>query len=975
MVKNADAPCCFCLRQMFTFWYNAFVESCQTRKVISVCSFKLCDLARGANEKLCDYLVCVVCRRIISEKTMKRLLLGSMTAVAALIGRADLVTLLENDAKGSNSFATSGHWSDGLAPHEDADYLVALGGAETDGALRTPANAATSVTFLGRSLTIGTEEVGGRILQKAGRTAAVTYPDLRLVNGQYSDGNEWTLEDGSNKNVSILLGDWTVLSTADNPFSVIGSNNRYFYLAASLHGAYDAVLRFCHSVTEPTNPFTIELAGTNTAYNGSFVVSDDDVYLSVLGDVDPLGNPESPNNARAVVLRNGGGIRSETLTPPAVNPDKVFWVEETGGRIESGAGKEGRIAVSFAGEGVLRKEGGGLLALGGSLANAGVVVRKGELRLDDDVAPASGFQMTVGGGAERSHLSGSTVTFSKVRVTAVEDGAIRFVQGDEACTLSNAVFSGGVLEARIDVEAGTAATVTLDESCTIAWPLGISLDQTFPGMAGPDVYAVLRVPAALKTVTAEDFVNKTPGSETGRPRVEIVVSEPDEDGFQTVSLKRTSKVVEMIAEGDKNYFFASVTGSNGAQIWSDGLAVHSGADYVINAATAGKTFRTGDPNLQTADFAGDSLTLVGVSASMMASLTLKAEFTTVNDLWAYGFSVMGAAGYKNQNECIHNFYGKIHVRSTVDAPFKMSGESNRTIALHDEIEGPATAHINMHPGSSNNGIRHYVPYAYNTNYFGSINLSQRGYGTPGLTKYQEISIEDERNLGGNPPEFKFDCLGLTYYSMLKARQSLTIDDPNRGIYMEGAAQFHVDGEDTLTILSPITLNNCKYLYKHGTGTLALGSSISYGAYGNSAKPETTCQFSVTNGTLQVLAGGAISWMQVGMATGTRIVIDPLEGDGLLREKGVVNLDDMPYTWPEGEKFNLLLRCRQASRGDFEVPLLTVTSAAAEGLRGNIALEVERPRNYIVSLDEKAVDEGVCFTAKFTDLNGTILFVR
>ena len=72
---------------------------------------------------------------------MKRLMIGSMTVVAALIGRADVVTLLENDAKGSNSFATSGHWSDGLAPHEDADYLVALGGAETDGALRTPANA------------------------------------------------------------------------------------------------------------------------------------------------------------------------------------------------------------------------------------------------------------------------------------------------------------------------------------------------------------------------------------------------------------------------------------------------------------------------------------------------------------------------------------------------------------------------------------------------------------------------------------------------------------------------------------------------------------------------------------------------------------------------------------------------------------------------------------------------------------------
>jgi autotransporter-associated beta strand protein len=906
---------------------------------------------------------------------MKRLLLGAMTVVAAaLTGRADLVTLLEGDAKGSNSFATSGHWSDGLAPHEDADYLVALGGTEgVDTGLRTPANAATSVTFLGKSLTVGTEEIGGILLHKAGNNATVTYPDLRLVNGLYSQGSEYTEQ----QRTSVLLGEWTVLSKAANPFSLLGANDRRFYVAANLHGADDAVLRICHSATELNGFIMIVLAGTNTAYNGSFVVDGNEAFLSAeFGDLDPLGAPDSPNNARAVVLRNGGGIRSETLTPTAVDPAKVFWVEASGGRIESAAGAEGKIALSFGGEGALSKTGDGLLVLAGSIANAGgVLVRNGELRIDEGITCAEGCVITAGGGASRGIVTGSSAAFAKVRVAAVAGGMIAPISPNDALVLSDATIDGGMIGAKIDVDAGAASMVTLDESCTVAWPLGIALDQQFPGMAGPDVYAILRVPAALKTVTAEDFVNKTPGSETGRPRVEIVVSEPDEDGFQTVSLRRTAKVVEMVATGDSNYFFASVTGSNGAQIWSDGLAVHGGADYIINAATAGKTLRTGDQNLQTADFAGDSLTLVGASASMMASLTLKAEFTTVNDLWAYGFSVMGAAGYKNQNECTHNFYGKIHVRSTVDAPFKLSGESNRTIALHDEIEGPATAHINMHPGGTSNGIRHYVPYAYNTNYFGSINLSQRGYGTPGLAKYQEISIEDERNLGGNPPEFKFDCLGLTYYSMLKARQSLTIDDPNRGIYMEGAAQFHVDGEDTLTILSPITLNNCKYLYKHGTGTLALGSSISYGTYGNSAKPETACQFSVTNGTLQVLAGGAISWMQVGMATGTRIVIDPLEGDDLLREKGVVNLDDMPYTWPEGEKLNLLLRCRQASRGDFEVPLLTVTSAAAEGLRGNIALEVERPRNYIVSLDEKAVDEGVCFTAKFTDLNGTILFVR
>ena len=125
----------------------------------------------------------------------------------------------------------------------------------------------------------------------------------------------------------------------------------------------------------------------------------------------------------------------------------------------------------------------------------------------------------------------------------------------------------------------------------------------------------------------------------------------------------------------------------------------------------------------------------------------------------------------------------------------------------------------------------------------------------------------------------------------------------------------------------------------------------------------------------MLSGKAVNLLSVRMAPGTKILMAPAEGDNLLREKGVVNLAAVPFGVHEGENLKLELHYGEKRRGDFEVPLLTVTAAAAETLRGNIELDAKRPRNYLVELDEKDVDEGVCFVAKFTDLNGTILYLR
>lgn len=906
----------------------------------------------------------------MSTKTSLMILFAVISLGVAIAGEMDYVTLTEGDVKGKNSFVNALNWSDGLAPHDDADYLVALGG-ETDsgGGLRTPANSSTSVTFGGRSLTIGIAGgAKGMLMQKAGNTAATIYPDLRLVNGDYSQGTE------HNSKSSILLGNWTVLSGMDNPFSLIGSNDRYFYLAASLLGGENAALCVRHSVNETKGFFTVSLYGTNTAYNGKIVVEDPGVFLQVLGDNCPLGAPDSLSNSSAVVLRNQGGIRSETLDVPEIDPNKIFWVEQSGGRLFTDSGNTGALAVSFAGDGELEKVGLGRMVLGGSLANAGLRVSSGQLELSDTLSVGAGYPITVGrvAGTENSNaiadrgvLTGSETVLQRAAVTVVEGGLVVADSIGSTLALHSVDFTGGGVMALIDPATGDSSLVELDEECAVQWPLALSLSENFPGSTGPDSYTVVKIPVTLKTVTADDFVNTTPGSESGFPKTEITVETRD-DGFQYVSIHRTVSVIEMVKFGDTNYYFAT------ASVWSDNQPAHSDADYLVNAASGAKALRTGDANLQTVFFPGTSLTCVGNSAGA-ASLIVKSETLTIDDLRMYDYTKIGIAGYKNSTDCTQNILGHIKVFATSQGPLQITNEKNRTLGLYADLEGGADARISIYPSNSDNGIRHHDFYGNNTNYFGAIALNQRGKGTPSLTKYQEISIANETNLGGNPPTYNYECLRLSYYSRLVARESLVIDDPNRGIMFEGASQLAVGENDTLTILSP--LNFFGKVYKQGLGLLALGAPIHFGETGESETPSGDDNLLlVTEGSLQALTGSALSGLSVDFDWNTKLVIAPESGDALLREKGVVNLADTPFSWPEEGKLNVKLDYETTRRGNYDVPLLTVTATAAETLRGNIELEAFR-RNFAIELMDRETDDGVLFYAHYTDNTATMLFIH
>ena len=100
--------------------------------------------------------------------------------LAAFIGftagvQAETVTLTATDTgSGDQSFSQAGHWSNGLAPTNGNDYVVALQW------LRTPYSNGATFSFGGDSLTITN---GGGMIIKAEGHSYVTIDDFRLVDG------------------------------------------------------------------------------------------------------------------------------------------------------------------------------------------------------------------------------------------------------------------------------------------------------------------------------------------------------------------------------------------------------------------------------------------------------------------------------------------------------------------------------------------------------------------------------------------------------------------------------------------------------------------------------------------------------------------------------------------------------------------------------------------------------------------------
>lgn len=296
-----------------------------------------------------------------------------------------VMTLEDSDANNTssaftNTYSTS-HWSDGLFPHSEAEYLV-----QGNRVLRTDKNN-TEIGFAGSSLVLN----GGTL----GMKGPIVIADLKsaYVGNALSTIKSYGIATNRVSGGTITLnGPLCLLST---PYANLwkpawGISNggwpedlrpRYTFVDSALSGSGTLNVRLGKG--DGNEDFQLpcywELTGDNSAFTGHVVVESkyaptvssaitNDALASVLviRSASNLGGALPALDAWSVSLSRGAIWARETLTIADAN--RGIDIAPEGGRFIVSEGKTLTVLGPLTQRGEIRKEGAGTLALGGALA-------------------------------------------------------------------------------------------------------------------------------------------------------------------------------------------------------------------------------------------------------------------------------------------------------------------------------------------------------------------------------------------------------------------------------------------------------------------------------------------------------------------------------------------------------------------------------------------------------------------------------
>ena len=178
----------------------------------------------------------------------------------------------------------------------------------------------------------------------------------------------------------------------------------------------------------------------------------------------------------------------------------------------------------------------------------------------------------------------------------VAEGALGF----KDCTFTTAApievcqYAGVVTV--LDQETNTTTPVTI--ASVTDWPIGVGLSTPYPESAGEPRYAVAKIPVAVKpSLAVEDLRNLTP-REGQLPSLALEIETEGTDYM--VYVRRVRSVVRRISN-DPTLDYQDPAN------WSDGLAPHDDADYLVdNASTLCAA---------SGDFSGGSLIAAALSGA------------------------------------------------------------------------------------------------------------------------------------------------------------------------------------------------------------------------------------------------------------------------------------------------------------------------------------------------------------------------
>ena len=342
------------------------------------------------------------------------------------------------DGYSDHSFTTGGHWSDGAAPHADADYFVMSGHQ-----IRSVRN--DSSTFDGHSLSVLS---GGKATVQGGASGlTTTVSDLRLFGGGILTT---TTHYGNN-----LAGGVTVYGSASDPAIyeaewASGSpepSGRWLTIQAPISGSGSILCRYqSQTATALGAPVAgLNVRGDNTGFTGEWQI----VHPAAKATFTSAANFGS---ASALVFNSNGVFRvqdgSFTIATNVVvnNVGSVAGSEEqtNGGTIEVDEGETLTVNGVVSGAGILRKTGAGALLLNAENTISGnVVIRQG----------------FVGGAGKVTSVEladGAGLDVSAIQATPFEIGTL-VVDGGIVLNIRDAVNAdlGRIAVAKVGVLTGT----------------------------------------------------------------------------------------------------------------------------------------------------------------------------------------------------------------------------------------------------------------------------------------------------------------------------------------------------------------------------------------------------------------------------------------------------------------------------------------------------------------------------------------
>lgn len=863
-------------------------------------------------------------------------LVAIISITLAATAFANNVSHLQTGDSSGTAFSKSESWNPKVAPNTpegaEYDYVVANG--------LTIRTSRSYTTFEGKSLTLGDATTGGTFLTKVTASSTVltvTVADLRVVNAAsaFTHGGNYTYG-GLDGNITFSVNMSDVSSDVAPSFQM--SQGRHYIINSFLHA--NAGCGFVVKQGNSNGGF-VSLMSDNNDFLGYIGVAQDKVYLTA--ETSGALGPEPAEPTVLLNLRNGGAFGTEGLVTDNVTIDQpnrgISVTGEAGGKLYAASGKTLTTSMFITTEEPkrpLKKIGAGNVFVTGKCDVGDIEIQEGWLGLAGDVAS----DIVVSNNAWIAVASaGSTLTLS---------GAVTF-----ANSTTRIMF-------QTDENGKPSGTIVLDEGFTSnVWPLNWQIDGSMPDS---DIGVTLfRVHPSARRVSPDDFICENAAKDGYSRKYEVTM---DEDGYQAVRWVQyaNSIVKRMNAEltGDggannKNHYM------NEAEPWDDsGNKPTKDKDYIVDATTTvgNQGLRTGGENSDSVEFDGGSLTFKGDSEHI-AKFLLKAKTTVVSNLVFQGAAQIAPAAYSGEGkDQIHALDGTLHIKkdSTVNILFGY----RRGITIASDISG----YGDITTSFGSNGQKFTVGLeGDNSAWRGTLDICATNATA---TQYTTLYANSSESLGGDCASFKEKGLSLRGIVKFNPTNTVTLAGENRGVWLEGSdVVLKVEDGQTLTIDSPVSWVGT--VKKEGAGTLALGCV----RRPDSGDGDWAYSLAVSAGSVKTTTTNGVNGVKVALSAGASIAVEDGHAAGTpLGDFGYYNVsrnDPFDLTGCDGTLAVTVedANGRIAAGERTIVNLLTVSSAAADALDGQIAVVTAAGKKGVVTRNAADSEGRVTFSAVFS----------